>query len=50
MYLQQTLYNENANLVLENAKDPAKVKNANSPFIVRVLSVQLDWLRWSHRC
>ena len=35
VYLQHTLYNENANLVLENAKNPAKVKNANSPFIVR---------------
>ena len=33
IYVQQTLYNENANLVQENAKNPGIQKNANSPFL-----------------
>ena len=34
VYVQQTLYNENSNLVTLNHKDPeAPAKNANSPFL-----------------
>ena len=33
VYVQHTLYNENANLVLSNAKRPGHQKNANSPFL-----------------